>query len=366
MLCATILVTSFVANQSERGPSELPVHATLNRKATHAPALCQFRFTAAISCSASGTVTLPAPLPYSGQVIISLQVRSSPANAIAYWRWEDAADHLSSHIRIHTRPSVNSCTVSYTAILMLPSDPVLRSEAKAFSRWLAPTKIVNSRQFSVRKVAAGLSKRFPDREDYCEQVAMWVASNRPSSLKADRQSAQFALEKGGGSFARANLCAALLRAQKIPARTVAYMPTAASGNCPILWLVEFASEDGNWVTVDPTLGLRHPARNSTVVLAIISPEEEEQIRPELAFAGVETSGGVKWSDAHPAALECVMHLLKTFPSKSDPLVMPAGYRRSILVIKSAKMGSEESLSLPSLLHATAVGPDSVAALLDDR
>jgi len=380
MIVAALVAVTLM--QKDKQVEENPVFPKLYHKPTKGATLSEFtlRFPVkAIKEGQSGTITFPAPSNYSGQVIISLDVKSDPPTALKSWHWEDRPDGLNSVIVARVAPAGKGAWLSYKAQVMLPPEPVYRTMSKIHDPWLASTACVQSNDPDIIALSKKLSEGVMDRTDYVANATMWVALNNGqkgeafSSLDAKR-----GLKCGGSCTNRANLCAALLRAKGIPARTISHMPTWVNGKFYEHWLTEYWTDDGNWAMVEPTLGVKHPARNTVVVLSISSPEDEAKAfdpqhikssmpgSPYLSLAELSKELiGAELPGADDDAINDI-HLIKTFPGQAVSRVMTSGYRRSLKVIEEAKKGVNSALDFESELKSIAKSPVDFAMLLDGR
>ena len=136
------------------------------------------------------------------------------------------------------------------------------------------------------ELAAGTT----DVAGFVRNVLDFTSTNRGSGAAITALDARLALDCGGSCTSRANLCAALLRAQGIAARTQAHLPTW-SGPLYEHWLVEYWHPGAGWIWVESTKGEVRPAPWSLVVLNTANPEDEdhafdERIRHSGVMPGV--------------------------------------------------------------------------------
>jgi hypothetical protein len=377
MLLACFLMIFGHATQNDEDVIESPVRIDLYRPVTHGPTLTEITVRESVrasNASASGVVTLVAPSNYSGQVVVSLDVHCEPKSAMKGWIWRDRDDHVNSVIQAQISPAETSATVWYTAMVLNPSEPVPRTMQKEFHPWLKSTACIQSGDQVIKGLATRLAAGVKNRAEFVHRVVMWVAKNHSKQNSLGSWDAKNGLS-GGGSANRAALCAALLRADGVAARTMAYMPTWANGQFSEQWLTEYWSEVGSWEMVDPTIGVFHPGRNSAVVLAISSPEDEEQAfdkthlranPPGCPFlSSAEVTQGLKVVSPIGGPINEV-HLLKTFPNRSESLILPSGYRRSLKVLHAAKHGQSAQLHQNEVIKAAASGTFAFATLLDGK
>jgi len=382
MLSIAVLALFGLVQKLDQKPKEEPVFPQFYKPVTHGPTLSEFTLRAPVMVKtpgATGTVTFPAPSNYSGQVVISLEVKSDPPSVLKSWKWKERPDHLNSLIEARVAPIGKGSWITYTAKVLVPSEPVVRTMLKQHDPWLKSTACVQSSDPEIAALAKQLANGVTDRDEYAYKVTMWVAKNQGLKGEAfNALDAKRGLKCGGSCTNRANLCAAILRANGIPARTVAHMPTWASesGKFYQHWLTEYWSEDGYWAMVEPTIGIKHPARNTVIVLAISSPDDENKAfdaqhlrlsmpgSPYLSLA--ELSPELYAADLSDDDAINEIHLLKSFPFQSEPRVMTAAYRRSLKVIDAAKQGNNLILDNATVFRTIAKSPSDFALFLDGR
>jgi len=365
-------------DQIDTDPKETPVLTQIYRPLTHGPTLTQISIRSFVKPNAkraTGIVTMAAPSDYSGQVLVSLEVRSDPPSALKSWNLVKRADKINSVIQAQVSLEAGGATIWYTALVLTPAEPVLRTMKRPLHGWTTSTASVQSNSREITFLSAKLAHGTSSQDEFVQRAVMWVARNKPNQVDTQAWDAKSGLASGGSSANRANLCIALLRAHGIPARTVAYMPTWASGSFGEQWLTEYWSDDGAWVMVDPTIGVLHPGRNSVIVLATASLEDENLAyegrhiranRPGTPFmSAIELSAYLNIGTPRNSPMNEV-HLLKTFPNRSDSMVMPAGYRRSLKVIAAAQKGENATFDQKELMKAIANGTFSFASLLEGR
>ncbi|MDR3691881.1 MAG: transglutaminase-like domain-containing protein [Fimbriimonas sp.] len=373
---ACFILLSFPALQ-DLDSKENPVFPQFYHAATHGPTLSEFTLRAPVKVAKQGdmgVVSFPAPSSYSGQLVVSLSVSSDPPSALKSWVWKDRPDHLNSVIEAKVAPGGKGAWISYTALVLVPSEPVYRTMSNEFKPWLGSTACVQSADPEIASLAKKLAVGALGRDEYVHKVVMWVAMNQGqkgeafSSLDAKR-----GLKCGGSCTNRANLCAALLRARGIPARTISHMPTWFGGKFYQHWLTEYWTDSGNWAMVEPTIGVKHPARNTVIVLAISSPQDENKAfdpqhlrlsmpgSPYLSLA--ELSPELFGADLAEDDAINEIHLLKTFPDQSEQTVMTEGSLRSQRVIAAARVGRNDGLDKTAVIRAVAKSPSDFIGLL---
>jgi len=378
MLLLPLLLSVWTLQAPEQEPVETPVVPQYFRPPTHRATLSEVVMRVRVAAKhpgESGGVTFPTPSTYSGQSIVSFRVQTEPASALVSWNWQPRSGGLNNVVRVNVSPQNADVYVSYSARVLLPGSEVVRTQIKDFSAWTGPSACVQSKDKEIVAVATELRRGHKTQSDLVQSVVKWVARNHKDELGDPNTSdAKSALATGGSSLGRANLCAAILRASGIPARTVAYVPTFGEGMEAEWWLTEYWSEDGAWEMVEPTIGLQHPARNSVMVLSISSRRDESREREQTTalhqdapcFSTPEISSELKWSQSHDSTPVTSMQVLRVFPGPAGSRVMIAGYHRSHRVLDAAQKGHDDWFDDAILKEVLAGGPINFALFLDDQ
>jgi transglutaminase-like putative cysteine protease len=160
------------------------------------------------------------------------------------------------------------------------NDPLARADQpstpKETAPWTRSTACVQSDDPAIRDKAKELAKDVDGIEPFARRVIEFTSHHQgKDDIAFDTLDARKALDCGGSCTSRANLAAALLRAQGIPARTVAHLPTW-SGPLYEHWLVEYWHPGSGWVWLESSLGQFRPPSCSVVVLGVANPEDEDR------------------------------------------------------------------------------------------
>ncbi len=370
MVLAMMLATA-VAQAPVRHPPEHPVLPQFYRPPTFGPGLSDVSIRASVRFVGreGGTLTMPLPGDYSGQIVIGFRVDCQPPGALRGWKWVNRPDGLNRFLQVSLRPGAGQARVTYTARVLTPGEDVVRTQRKDFSSWLAPTPLVPSKLPEISTIAEQLSRGAGERDEFAAKVAMWVANLKtgiegtPFRLQGDLQT---------NSASRARLCAAILRNRRVPARVVAYFPTWAEGVDAAFWLVQYGTEERNWQAVDPTVGIVEPSRDTLVVAAICSLEDEttpsqDRIasspeRPKMSTP--EVSPSLQFDDA--GAVATGVRLIRSFPWQSGGRLMIGALARAERVVQSASIGESEWFDEATFKRVLAGGPSNLALFLGGR
>jgi hypothetical protein len=378
MLTLAVALGLVLGQAGEQAPKERPTRPEFYLPPTHRPTLSEISMTVHVSAagqSRPGVVTLPVPSDYSGQAVISFKVDSDPPSALRSWALQKRPDGLNWVVKATLEPRTEAITVGYVARMLVPGEGVVRTQHKNFNAWLAPSARVQSNDPAIVSLAKKLQAGTSSPTQLVGQVVRWVAANKLRQNTMPGQSdAKSALIAGGDSLGRANLCAAILRADHIATRTVAAIPSWAEKMDAETWVVEYWTEDGNWQLADPTVGIQFPARNSTIVLAIssVADENESTVRPSAlrpdasVLSTPEISPHLSWAPAKPGELATTIHVIRAFPPQSGARLMTAAHRRSLKVSESALLGKPEWFDDNDLNRVIAKGPINLALYLDGK
>ncbi len=378
MVAIAVLLGLGLAQAGERKPGEQPVRPEFFQVPTHRPTLSLVSYTASFAQQTAGQKTvlsMPVPNDYSGQTVISFRLRTEPASALKSWRWKRRADLLNCLVEIELNPTLEPVSVTYEARVLTPGEGVIRTQQKDFAAWSSASKCVQSSDPDISAIAAKFKAGAKDEDDRVSKIVRFVASNKVrQNGNPNRSDAKNALENGGDSLGRANLCAALLRAAGTPARTICTIPTWGERTDALSWITEYASDEGNWQMIDPTVGIQFPARNSIIVIAMPSIADENHTaqsqtneRSEAPdFSSPSTSLKVQWLDIPSGRRAHSIHITKVFPGQSNARLMTAGYRHSLNVIKAAEAGRSEWIEDRLLSQVIAKGPINLALFLDRK
>lgn len=346
-------------------PPETAVRPQLFVKPTYGPVLCDVAMRVKVRASqpgVSGEVTMPVPSDYSGQCVVGFRVQVQPESALVGWHWRRRSDGLNRVVEIQLKPGSADATVSYSARMLVPGFYVLQTQRRDFENWLGATVAVPADDPKIRETAARLKEKNQDLEAFVGKAVKWAAQVPLDSAVPKQE-----------PLRRAELCAAVLRASKIPARLVAVVPKLLNRMEVALWRVEYRSDVRNWEQVDPYVGIQYPVRNSAAVLMIASRMDETH-GPNLSAAepsapslsNPEISSELRWAEDEARTPLTEMTVLREFPSSSRSRLMPAAKRRSLKIDVAALKGETLWIDDATLRRVIAKGPTNLALYLDER
>lgn len=287
----------------DRAEPNLTAPPTPAAKTLNGPGVLHAEAWASVRGSAegeTGVVTFPIPNRYAQQVPLSFEVVVEPRTALRSWRWRPREDgrNLLCEIEVKAPPD-GDVQVGWQALVLVGArtDGTLPKADKpanpdAARPWTRSTACVQSDDPAIVAVAEELGARGQGVGDFVEAVLRFTSTHCGTDADAtfDSLDAKKALACGGSCTSRANLCAALLRAGGIAARTQAHLPTW-SGPLYEHWLVEYWHPGAGWTWVESTKGELRPPPWSLVVINTANPEDEDEafhqrIRRSGVLAGV--------------------------------------------------------------------------------
>jgi hypothetical protein len=240
-----------------------------------------------------GTLTFPVPGTYRDQVPLAFSLQATPPAALQGYHWRKREDGLNWLCEVKVAPPKEGAVVRWEALVLVGDRPAAELPAapkpevpRDAERWLQSTGCVQSADPAVRAKAEELARGTDDVGAYARRVVQFTAQHPLDMRKFLDLSARCALDCGGSCTNRANLCAALLRARGIPARTLAHLPTW-SGPLFEHWLVEYWHPGAGWVWLESSLNQVQPSPWTLVALNVANPEDEDK-----AFQPARTRGVV--------------------------------------------------------------------------
>jgi hypothetical protein len=157
--------------------------------------------------------------------------------------------------------------------------------------WLAATWCCDTKDAAIRDVAAEIRKAGSTADAIVPatltrmKAIFGAAKGHVANLTASE-----ALTKRGSCTSCANLGAALLRANGIPARVIAGYPTW-SGPLQTHYVVEYWLPEGGWRLMESTMCRDDRPGWEQIEVAMVRPEDEAK---EWAGRRVSAAGGVPW------------------------------------------------------------------------
>jgi len=240
------------------------------------------------------TMLLPVPLSYREQVPLSYELTVEPRESLAAARlYEDSPGNWVAELRV-VPPADSPATVHWTALVLcaprafedVPKAAEIPASWPAEALpWLASTRSVEAGDERIRKVAAEIRG---ESRDVMEIVARTLDRTREifakQTLRCIELGAVEALERQGSCTSCANLVAALIRANGIPARVLAGYPTW-SGPLQTHYIVEAYVPGYGWYPIESTrLEAPWPPAGQMAV-AIVPPAYEDKSAPRFNSAG---------------------------------------------------------------------------------
>lgn len=376
MAIFALLLGLSLVQRGEQKPAEIPVRPELFRPSVRGVTLSEITFRARVESSQPGSegyVLFPVPSDYSGQRVVSMRVQADPPAALKSWRWEPRPDRLNYLVRTDIAPTAGPVEIKISLRVLAPNEGVIRTQHKDFADWMEQSALVQSKDPEILALAKTLQEPSQNRTSFAGRVAKWVAANKVRQDQMPGVSdAKSALAGGGDSLGRANLCAAVLRSVGIPARTIAMVPTWAERIEGENWLTEYWSEEGDWDMVDPNVGLKEPARDSIIVLAISSiadenrhPNDSHSFRPDAPkLTTPEVSPNLKWSEPKTARRLTSIRVVYGFPGPGGPRLLLAGYHLYQRVTEAAAHGRSVWVDDNAVKNAIKKGATSLALLFE--
>jgi len=171
-------------------------------------------------------------------------------------------------------------------------------------KWLLPTDCVQADADIVRLKADSLRAVTDDLMQLADAICdagyriPWRFSRQPVSFDA-----VYALKWGSSCVGRTHACAALFRANGIPARVLLNLPSGSRA-FDMHWNLEYYVPDYGWVRMEPTSGTNPwPAENDVVTMAC-NPQDEFPVfqsdGAEVCYHTSDPSLGYNplWAQAH--------------------------------------------------------------------
>ncbi|MDX2105149.1 MAG: transglutaminase-like domain-containing protein [Candidatus Melainabacteria bacterium] len=234
----------------------------------------------ALDGAEQGTVTFPIPGIYRYQIPISFKIVSSPSNALVSYRLYSRSDGINWLCEAKVRPPDEGAIIKWESLVLVnenfkSEEPHHEGRKSDVKSWISNSACVQSDNPAIKSKSDQLFRNARNEEEFAKRVIEFTSLNRgKTGEKFDRLDALRALDCGGSCTSRANLAAALFRAQGIPARTVAHLPVW-SGPLYEHWLVEYWNSKRGWTWIEPTLGNLEPSKK-LIVLAVSSIEDEDK------------------------------------------------------------------------------------------
>jgi hypothetical protein len=229
-------------------------------------------------------IAFPIPLLFEHQVPLTFELKTIPPNVIkmAAYKERKPDDWI---VEVTFNPVKRGQTVelswqsdvliALTDLSGLPATsplPNLANLPANIKEWLSSTKCVQVENADI-VAEAKKAKIRPDLMSIVQNVAQVPPSIKlaaPLTLDAVE-----ALHKGGSCTSCANLAAALLRANGIPARILACYPTWA-GPLQTHYIVEYFVPQKGWVWMESTMGKTPLEPYQYVIVGVVYTEDEQR------------------------------------------------------------------------------------------
>lgn len=251
------------------------------------------------------TMTFPLPIAYNMQAPISFEFQTEPEGRIYQWHVKTCGIHnWMAEIIFHAIEAGETLKFSWNSYVLLGDkescsipDKIeigskeLPDETK---QWLTPTVSVQSNHPEIRNKAQELRQSSNNLLELVQKVVQFTWALQVKDFKT--VDALEALHKGGGCTSRANLAAALLRANQIPARLLATYPTW-SAPLQTHYIVEAYASKYGWFWIEPMLGKIFMKPYTNIVVSVIEPADEQaSFAPGWGMRGVPRGSVTQISD----------------------------------------------------------------------
>ncbi len=245
----------------------------------------------------SPKVMFPLPRDYRGQVPLSFKLTVSndalrSARTYATPTGDQVAELSLKPMKRNDRVEIewkSDVLVRSTERFDLPTEtPFPDSYPEAIQPWLKPSKFVDSEDAKIA-VAAQPMKGRDVKETIEKTVVSLVGIITKQKGQARQMTASTALTTRGSCTSNANLLAALLRANGVPARILAGYPTWANGPYQTHYIVEAFVSGYGWYPIDSTLFASGWPCSQMPIVSIVSVENEN-----LGVERLNGGGGVPY------------------------------------------------------------------------
>lgn len=250
--------------------------------------------------SETSRVRFPIPILWREQIPLDFRVWTQPPEHLAAVTLHRRAHgHLIAEVEFANMAKGKEIRLGWDAhVLALPHTPSpvpkgislpLQDVPTEIAPWLQATWCCDWKHADVAAVAADIAKEAPTADVAIEKTLARMrnifreARGRTTNLTADE-----ALTKRGSCTSCANLGAALLRAQGIPARIVAGFPTW-SGPLQTHYVVEYWLPKGGWRLMESTRCQDDRPSYEQIEVALVLPEDEAEA---VACRRASVAGGV--------------------------------------------------------------------------
>ena len=238
---------------------------------------------------------IPLPLCYREQVPLTYELFTEPADKLAEVRvYEDEPGNYVAEVTLSELAENDAVSLKWRSIVLcgprsfddVPKTAALPGEWPAEARpWLADTRCVQAKDVRIRRMA---KKIRGDSTDVMEIIARTLERTRKIyagwSGRCTELDAVQALKKQGSCTSCANLVAALLRANGIPARILAGYP-AWSGPLQTHYIVEAWVPGYGWYPIESTRLMAPWQPYQQIEVAVIPTRYEDRSKARPFAAG---------------------------------------------------------------------------------
>ncbi len=247
----------------------------------------------------SPQIAFPIPLAFADQVPIYFEIRSQPENVLkdVVFTQRDEYNWIAelTFCALDARDCVDVEWDCYVLIrehdysdlpeyVELPSKEELPEDVL---HWLESTVCVQVENAEIQEKAKDIRGESTNLMEIARKTAEFLGTIEQGHCRS--LDAVEALHEGGSCTSYANLAAALLRANGIPTRILAVYPTWAP-SLVTHYIVEFYVPEYGWVRFESTLGKIPWKPYRDVVVAVVTPEDENKSFEEGRWA----ARGVPW------------------------------------------------------------------------
>jgi len=268
------------AEPIEKGPGLLRVHSAWEYS-------LRASATSQAAARAGPQVLIALPLDYREQVPLAFELTTRPARRVQAARvYEERPGAWIARVELAPLGPEEKVVLDWTAVVLVgprsfrdfPKRASFPTEWPPEARpWLAATRCAQADDPRIRRIAVGLRDSSQDVRRTVENTLVWLLNHTPEGRDlCSVFDAVQALDHVGSCVSSANLAAALLRANGIPARILGGYPSWASGPMQCHFIVEAFVPGYGWFPLEPTRG-RAPVRPSDQVqVSIVPPQYEDQ------------------------------------------------------------------------------------------
>lgn len=244
-------------------------------------------------------VLLALPLDYGEQVPLSFELSTRPAGRIrASNVYQDRPGAWIAQVELAPLRQDERVVLDWTSVVIvgarsfsdLPqSAPMPNAWPEAARPWLAATRCAQADDPRIRRVAATIRDTSEDVISIIDRTLLWMSGlDTEGREMCSVFDAVQALDHRGSCVSRANLAAALLRANGIPARMLGGYPSWFAGPMQCHFVVEAFVPGFGWFPVEPTRCHAPVRPGDQINVSVVPPEYEDEraVRRRSGAAGL--------------------------------------------------------------------------------